>query len=1161
MNCPKCKTEIDEKDLTCPCCKKVLRLQCPACNTITKNTTCEKCGSAILNKCYKCGKLNSTALETCPKCGLNVNASIGLRESVIEEFAVLTIEVTNFDDIKSAFKSDKLTAQFKKNLYALIRKGASQKKLRVQFLNDTFIIRFCKDYTFVESCDSAIDFSIYVAQIFTEINQKLFDAKGVALRTQMAIQKRDVYSKPSEYKSGINISVVYSSSGKSHLFNNIEVIADSYVYQATKVKYPFQSLSAVYIKNQMVMFFELILHKIIKLEKEKELDINNVDLPKNVDYEPEEEIDDANLINFTNLNCTFMSAKDETLLNEIEKIKNKNIINPIISIKGDSRCGKLALISTQQLQNIYNEHNIIRFACSSKNNYTPYGLMKQLILAYRNIPEISVLLNQDLIQDITMDSNIQNLFKMRVETQTHPEDLRYGYLESFINFFNAIPYNTIFVIEDFENADEGSLEIIKYLIENKSLRTIGFIVSCEKDYSLHRNIYKLMTSNNYFEIEMKPSANKTIVSQYLKQLQDIKESFFLEKVLENTKGSYFYFNQAMEYLIDDRILGLKNNKYEILKDRMIVIPKDIDELIQKRIQHLQTIENAFEFFGSMLLIGEKLPVVTVHSLGFKDDIKLIKYFEKENLIQIVEDKDIIIRNYNLYRENFITMCDKDKLKDLSQYVLDKVYIFVEPINNVKAQVLEFAKYKKDAFAQWHSLAMISSQIGDFCSYLNCTNKFLSLVDNVIDFDTDKNVDQIKMDVYAELASMMYKYYPDKIINFLEMLLTNLENQDDDIKIKEVSNKLVQSCLISGNYNNALEYIGKIISRTQRSSFNPQDKDFNLNYFLVNLVTLEIYFNLGRLNECIELGDELFKYIDFQSFLENCLPEGFSKKQFEDALLDALFFINTARIIQLKPDSKEKIEHLISILPAKYTCFNLLSLVLDFFENKDMVEPMKQLLQEGLTDKYSFILFPILQGLVSLKFKDFNGLGNYIYNAKIKATELHLHQIEYFCDLMIGYAYQNLGNIKKSKQIFYNILDLAGNKSLKNIEYLSWFLIAKAEFADKAVEMAAGILDNSNLKMEKDSNITDFFTMMFKFLSAEIMLTTNPQNKFEQALFCAEQSFDTALKNKMYIYLPPMADMLVFMYNAILSAPEQPKEILDSFTKKIDNIGRIMAELF
>lgn len=1158
MNCPKCNTVIGEKDLVCPNCKKVLRLQCPACGAITKNTVCEKCGSVIINKCYKCGKLNSAALEKCPKCGLNVNASIGLRESVIEEFAVLTIEITNFDDIKNAFKSDKIVEQFKKNLYTLIRKTAAQKKLRVQFLQDTFIIRFCKDYTFLESCKSALDFSIYVAQTVTEINKKLFDAKGVELKVQMAVQKRDVYSKPSEYKAGLNINVVYSSSGRSHLFNNTEVVVDSYIYQETKLEYPFQSLSAVYVKNQMVMFFELMLHQIIKPEQNKDddLDINNVKLPKNVDYEPEEEEEEKHLINFSSLNCTFVKTRGENLLSEIQKIKSKDVTNPIISVRSSLRNSSLSLVDTENIKTVFEDYNVVRFSCPAQNKYSPYGLFKQMILAYRGYGELNVLLNSDLIEVLSQDSNIIDLFKMDISAKVHPEDLRYTYFESFTNFISAIPDKTIFVIDDFDNVDEGSLEIIKYLCENRGFRNVGFIVSCNEQYSLHRKIYKLMTSPNYFEIEIRPSSNKNIVAENIKKIKDIQESFFFEKVLENTKGSRFYFRQALDYLADDNVLEEKKGKYQIAQDRMIVIPKDLNELLQKRLLHLQTKENAFELFGAMLLAGERLLFKDIHMLEIKDDAKIIKYLEESDFVKIIDGKEIVIKNYNLFRENFITVCDKEKLQTVSQMLLEKIYINEPVINNVKAQLLEFAKLKKEAFAQWHSLAMVASQIGDFCAYLNCTNKFLSLVDNVIDVQTDQTVEQVKMDVYAELASMLYKYYPDKILKFLQMLLTNLEHQKDDARIKEVANKLVQSCLISGNYNNALEYIGKIISRTQRSSFNPSDKNFNLNYFLVNMVTLEIYFNLGRLNECIELGDELFKHVNLKTVTTHILPEGFSEKQFEDAILDAVFFICASRVIQLKPDTIDVVQEFESRMHKPYSCFRLLVLIKEFFEGKDILPAMQTLAQQGLNDKYSDILFPVVQGLVSWRFGDWSNFGNYLHNAKLKAAALHLHQVEYFCDLMIGYAYQNLGDTKKTRQIFYNVLDLSEQKGIKNITYLSWILIAKLEFDSGNAQMAVNIVNNSILNMENDNNVSEFFAVMFKSLSAEIMLKTN--SNIEQALFCAEQAFDTALKYKLNIYLPQIADMLLFIYNTVMSG-QQSQEVVQSLNQKIEYVKNSMAQ--
>lgn len=148
MNCPNCGIKLNENELNCPNCKKVIRLKCHACRQITTKKICPSCGTVLINKCYKCGKLNSTQLENCPSCGLNIEASIGLREAIIENFAALTIQLGGMEELKTIFKNEKTVKQFRKNFYELLKKFASEKDLRVQILDDTYIIRFCKSYTF-----------------------------------------------------------------------------------------------------------------------------------------------------------------------------------------------------------------------------------------------------------------------------------------------------------------------------------------------------------------------------------------------------------------------------------------------------------------------------------------------------------------------------------------------------------------------------------------------------------------------------------------------------------------------------------------------------------------------------------------------------------------------------------------------------------------------------------------------------------------------------------------------------------------------------------------------------------------------------------------------------------------------------------------------------
>ena len=208
-----------------------------------------------------------------------------------------------------------------------------------------------------------------------------------------------------------------------------------------------------------------------------------------------------------------------------------------------------------------------------------------------------------------------------------------------------------------------------------------------------------MTAPNYFDVELKPSSNKKIVASNMTAIKNIKDTFFFEKVLENTKGSYFYFNTSLKYLTDNGILKFDNNKYEIAKDRMLVLPKDLDELVQKRILYLRSREIAFELFGSILLLGEKTKFSIIHNLGFKDDVKLLKFLEQKQFIKIIDDKEIFVPDYNLYDKNFIEICEPEQLQQIAQNVLEKIYLPEQIPNTNKAKLLEYAKLKKEAFAQ------------------------------------------------------------------------------------------------------------------------------------------------------------------------------------------------------------------------------------------------------------------------------------------------------------------------------------------------------------------------------------------------------------------------------------------------------------------------------
>ncbi len=270
MKCPKCSFDITEDMLACPNCKKVLKLVCPKCKTINKTNTCKKCGFIIISKCHKCGKINQTINEKCSKCGFSTYTSAAISSSNLDDFACLTIEFPNLAEIKNALGSTKLTDKFKGNLDRLISNYTGSIGITREIIEDIYIIRFNKDNSFKESANNTIRAAIEIQNLITDLNFKLDKLKNVALHSNIAVLKRDIYSKPDQYKSGFDIKLIYAHKKNLKLISYLQVITDSSIYEQVCENFDLSPLNSVFVKNEMVMFFELNLKKYIKIPKQKE---------------------------------------------------------------------------------------------------------------------------------------------------------------------------------------------------------------------------------------------------------------------------------------------------------------------------------------------------------------------------------------------------------------------------------------------------------------------------------------------------------------------------------------------------------------------------------------------------------------------------------------------------------------------------------------------------------------------------------------------------------------------------------------------------------------------------------------------------------------------------------------------------------------------------
>ena len=1103
MKCPKCNTSITEEMLVCPHCKKVLKLICPKCNTINKNNTCKKCGFVIISKCHKCGKINQTIKGKCAKCGFSTYTSVAINSSNIDEFACLTIEFPNLADIKTALSSIKLTEKFKSNLDALIKNYAGEAGLTREVIEEVYVIRFNKDNTFKDSCLSAMKAAIEIQNLITNLNFKLNKAKDVLLESKIAVLKRDIYAGPSEYKSGFNIKLIYDNKKEFKLINCLQVVTDTAVYEQVCDEYDLKSLSSVLVKNEMIMFFELNLKKYIKPPKVEKKDEDEQSLAKlNALQAKEIELEDTedklyniDAINFDKLKCGFIGIKTQDLCDEIVtrlKLERKKII----SVKGKQemmpKTGEI--IDMIEKNKIFD--NIFRVTCYDEMKYTPYGFFYELISGVFNFSLSPKNFKNNQFGDfdqIDPSGLIKDFINLTERVNPSPEEVRIALFDIFSVVFKSMRKNLIY-IENFEKIDDTSYELLQSLFENFNNLDISYLIFTDKDFALHKGAHFLLASSDYLEIKPKPTQVKDIVLKEPGVYDNIIESFYLKSIAQNAKGSILFFNYALNYLIEKELLSFEKGVVSQEKSENIFIPATLEKLIQKRLDFLQqNHKGAYVFLAMILLLGPRIDIASVQLLGdnLTEAIKLLA--QKEYIY--VYDNTIYIQNYNLLKHALLEQVSEEFKKSIANEVLQKV--FSTPVKHPAETVLyNILENEKEEFEVWQSLSKLNYSMGDFSAYLSCSLKFLKLLDDQIDESSQKTIEEHKFEVYEKIASLLYKYTPNEIYNISKVILENLEKTtQDNKKVITLCNKMLQGCLISGNYSYALELSNKILSKYPNKSLNPNVPNFDISYFLVSLVKLEVLFSIGNLKECVELGEEVVLFVNSEN-IKTLKPERFSIEQFEDTIFDAMNFVLISKIILLDSDLaldefKSKIKANLGKIPDSF------ELALDLKKILKGNDIKASNINEAINDKF-YNIFKHLIAAFGIYKNNFAKFADQIHKAKLVAKSNRLSQIELVCDLLIGYSYFKLNQAEKAASIYYNILENSKNNGLKLVTYLDWYLISVLKFEQDDIDIAFGLTSNTIIQLEKDSNSGDFLFFLLRVLLAKIL---KAKNETEAAELC------------------------------------------------------------
>lgn len=1111
MECPKCGLEIDDKAMVCPNCKKVLKLACPICKTINTTNTCRKCGYTIITKCHNCGKVNQTAVKKCKKCGFDTEKSVIMNESNADDFAILTIDFPNMDEMKNCLGSAKLLNKFKINLDKIILDYTKSIGLRRQLIGKTYVIRCDKDYTFNSSAATAVKTAIELLNLITAMNCKLTRKKNATVRCNMFILKRNIEDDPNNLDSGYNISLLNQNASKKtdKILNTFQVLTEDNVADAISGDYKLSPLNSVVVNGEMLMFYEVDLREFVKVEypeedEDQEIEVpnfvqnmlieqdkmdgealNNLDSPGDPDA-----IYDIETINFDEINCEFIRTENIDVLFYIMN-KFQSIPKGIVAIKTAEMYKPYTLKVLNAAGETGKFNNIISLTCYDEMKYSPYSFFRDLVSAIFEYTVSQKLFFENdfsMFASVDPDGLIRDLITLKERDGQNTEDTRFVYFDIFLTLLQIIPKTLIF-IEDFEKIDSSSYDVLKYLFEAFEQLDISFLISYNKDFSLHKDCHFLLSKPYYTEITLKPTSFEKLIEENKIYYRNILNNFYFQRVAKYACGSSLFIDIAIQYLIESGVYAADDDSIEMINPKTIIIPSSLDKLVARRLNLLQDDEAAMKFLTSIVLLGTRIDMGTVESLGYENLNEIIEKLSGMGFLYQYNNC-IYFPNYNLLRDNLLTTISKIYLEEVAKDLFAKVFNDDMP-SPVKAYLYGLLQDTENERHQWEQLAEIDLSLGDFSAYLNCTNKILELLDKNDDPEKMEEIAEYKKSLYEKISNNLYEYVPDKTADIAEMTLKNLEKTSDVDKIILLCNKMINGALMAGNYNHALELTHKVLSLLPTSSLNPADENFNSYFFLMSVIHIQILFNIGALMDCLDIGYKVLNVVNNQT-MPTLKPDYMSDDDFQSLIVDSAGYVALANVLLLGGNVEEFLRILradLDCVPQSYDLFIALEKLIHGVEITEFNHEISD------NDRFGSVIYNIISAFVLLN-GDYTQFAENIYRAKVFAKNNRLHQLELFCDLMIGYSYMELNSFQKADSIIYKIIKETNKNGMTTLLYVTWYVMSELHLKQNKYDVAFGIVNNSLIQLEKNNTTSPYLLMLFKYNMFKIMMFKKQNDKAE-----------------------------------------------------------------
>lgn len=838
MKCPKCKTEVTDKDTFCPSCNLRLVIECPKCKNKVRlgSASCKACGYVFVKFCPRCNSANYVSSPTCRKC-------FYVFEDIKEEMTQ--------DEIKEPLKKEILQKQTKKEQKVFLKQ--ENKEAPIQIKNDGRL-------------EILIDF-INLPNIFKKFKDEEFKAK-ILLNIKTSI-KVAFGSACEFYKENIaRFKVLYNKKNntiydKIIKFNSEMDKLNSFLDETLNTQ--------ILHKFVILQSGEMELNKpVMQLAAGKEKDI----ITTKMAYEILK--DEISLVKISPDSYKMASFDvEKTATSEIEETDDEAAINKIFNavveennIKGISINSPRGTGKTYILNALYKKFDktdiaIIKSRCSATSQVAPMGLFQNAFLNMFNLPTSTKDYEgvTDKLRKMIRDYLPTTFEKSKIETLIN---LLYPIKEAFYETLNInkektfkdikdileiLRYNSklLLAIDDFDLIDEMSFEFLQYLIKNNFFTDGSKFLLCYRNQN-SINMYiqeNILPHENCLDITLKKreiGSTRNFIKKHIGEVS-ICPRKISDQIIMNAKGDLAYTGQVLYHLIETKKLKLKDSKFTWDGDDDYFVPQDMAKIMEERLRFLyEKSKDQFFILTLASFLGgcfTKTIIKEVIDIQEEDFNSAIKSLNIGGYINIENPENYTFKNSLVWTNVYIIA---KNTTELTPYVEALLKVLLNRVNSspaICALLAQAIGNKPTAFALWTKNLKLSSAIGDTALYI------MSQKQSLINIEKSGIPLEgfIKNNIFERLGKLTYKKNPNEAIEFLTNAIVEAKNQGNSQKTIELSGYLIKSCELSQKYPALIETVDNVLSLFEAGKTE-------LKTALIKTRKLEALLNTGNYEEVI-----------------------------------------------------------------------------------------------------------------------------------------------------------------------------------------------------------------------------------------------------------------------------------------------------------------------